>query len=144
MSMHQNTLISTEKMPQEAGQGLKLNRGTMYLPLIDASLTDPPTMMTALEEAIWLTDQTCQLYNIITSNHQLYKVLVDIKRVHPLKYSKVIFRLDSMYLMISFINCMGNLMSNSSLDETLTAETYGKKFPQIFHTLRMFFFFLLT
>ena len=83
MSMHQNTLISTEKMPQGTGQGLKLNRGTMYLPLIDASLTDPPTMMTALEEAIWLTDQTCQLYNIITSNHQLYKVLVDIKRVHP-------------------------------------------------------------
>ena len=58
----------------------------MYLPLIDTSLMDPPTMMTALEEAIWLTHQTCQLYNIITSNHQLYKVLVDIKRARPLKY----------------------------------------------------------
>lgn len=68
MSIHQNTLVSPKKMAQEAGQCLKLSRGTMYLPLLYAPMTDPSTMMTALEEEIWLTDQIFQLYNIIRCN----------------------------------------------------------------------------
>ena len=40
-------------------------------------------MMTVLEEAIRLTDQACQPYTVITSDQQLYSILVDISGLIP-------------------------------------------------------------
>lgn len=65
----------------------------MYLPLIDAPPTDPSTlMMTALVKAMWLTEhtmqlteQTYQLYTVITCSQQVFKILVDIKWVNAMK-----------------------------------------------------------
>ena len=68
----------------------KLNTETMYLPPIEAPLTDPSTMMTTLEEAIQLTDQTYQSFTVIKCDQQLYKILGNIKWGHPLKYSNVV------------------------------------------------------
>ena len=63
-------------------------------------------MTAALDEAIQLTEQTCQPYTVISSKQELYKISVGIKWVYPLKYSKVIFRLRGMYLMMTFIGCV--------------------------------------
>ena len=132
------------KNARETGQGLKPKSKTMYLPLIDASPTDPSTMMTALVEAMRLTDETCQPFTVITCDQQLYKILVDLLWVYPSKFEKVIVRLGGMHLLMSFIGCIGNLMANSGLEDILAAAfggvekmLSGKKFPQNFRALRM-------
>ena len=51
----------------------------MYLPLKDTPSTDPPTMMTALVEAMRVKEQTCQPYTVITCGQQIYNIFVDIK-----------------------------------------------------------------
>lgn len=113
------------KVPPEAGQGLRLNTRTIYLPLINAPPTDPSFMITGLKEVIRLTDQTCQRYNVITFNQQLLKILVDIKWASHLKYLNVVLRHGGVHLMISFIGCVGNLMVNSGLDENQIAAFGG-------------------
>ena len=132
------------KNARETGQGLKKKSKTMYLPLIDASPTDPSTMMTALVEAMRLTDETCQPFTVITCDQQLYKILVDLLWVYPSKFENVIVRLGGMHLLMSFIGCIGNLMSNSGLEDILSVAfggvekmLSGKKFPQNFRALRM-------
>ena len=86
---------------RETGQALKMNSRTVYLPLIDASPTDPSTMMAELVEAMRLTEhtmklteQTCQPYTVITCDQQLYKILVDIKWVNARKFASVILNLE--------------------------------------------------
>ena len=55
-------------MAEEAGRGVKLNRRSIYLMLTNVPSTDSSSIMTALEEAIQITDQTCQPYSVITCN----------------------------------------------------------------------------
>ena len=126
---------------RKSGQSLKMNLKTMYLPLIDASPTDRSTMMTALVEAMRLTEETCQPYTVITCDQQLYKILVDLKWAYPKKFGKVILRLGDMHFLMSFI---GNLMAHSGLDDILSSAfggvekmLSGKNFPQNFRALRM-------
>ena len=50
----------------------------MYTPLIDLAPADPSTIIeniTAVSEAIKLTEETGQKYTIITFDQQLYKIL---------------------------------------------------------------------
>ena len=128
---------------RKSGQSLK-NSKTMYVPLIDASPTDSSTMMTALVEAMRLTEETCQPYTVVTCDQQLYKILVDLKWAYPKKFGKVILRLGGMHFLMSFIGCVGNLMAHSGLDDILNSAfggvekmLSGKNFPQNFRALRM-------
>lgn len=73
----------------------------MYLPLINESLTEHATIMTAAVEAKRHKDETCQPYTAFTCAQQLPKILVDIKWVVMLgflilncQFSKFIFLLN--------------------------------------------------
>ncbi len=66
------------KLARESGRGMQNAAIAMYLPLIDKPPTDYSTMMTALVEAIRLTEETCQPYTVFTCDQQLYKIVVDI------------------------------------------------------------------
>ena len=116
----------------------------MYLPLIDSKPADPSTILTAMNEAVRITEETGQYYTIFTCNQQLYKVLVDIKWVYPDKFKNFIPRLGGMHFLMSFIGCCGTLMANSGLDDLLKSAfgsvekmLSGKNFPQNFRALRM-------
>ena len=109
----------------------------MYPPLIDAAPTDSSTMMTVLVKAMQQAEQTCQSYTVITCNQQLHKILVNIKWVNTTKFCNVILRLGGMHFLVSFIGCVGNLMTNSGLQDILSSTfgsmekmLSGKNFPQ--------------
>lgn len=94
---------------------------TMYLPLIDAPPADPSTMMMAHFEAMQRTEQTCQPYIVITCSQQLYKILVDIKWVKATKIANVILRIGEMHFLVSFINSIGKLTTNSGLEDIISS-----------------------
>ena len=94
---------------------------TMYLPLIDAPPADLSTMMMAHFEAMQRTEQTCQPYTVITCSQQLYKILVDIKWVKATKIANVILRIGEMHFLVSFINGIGNLTTNSGLEDIISS-----------------------
>ena len=105
----------------------------------------PSTILTAVKEAIALTKETGQEFTIITIDQQLYKILIDLLWVSPLLQKKVIARLGGMHFLMSFIGCIGNLLTNTGLVEIMKAAfgrvekmLLGKKyFPQNVRALRM-------
>ena len=116
----------------------------VYTPLIDLTPSDPTTIMSAIIEAKRITNTTGQKHRIFTCDHQLYKLLVDIKWVYPEIFPNFIPRLGGMHLLMSFIGCIGTLMANCSLEEILN-KTFsgvkkmlsGKMFPMNLRALRM-------
>ena len=100
---------------RESGRSLGEATSSMYLPLIDSKPADPSTILTAMNEAVRITEETGQYYTIFTCDQQLYKVLVNIKWVYPDKFKNFIPRLGGMHFLMSFIGCCGTLMANSVL-----------------------------
>ena len=108
----------------------------MYTPLIDMKPSDPTTKMTSMVEAQRITQQTGQQHTIFTSDQKVYKVLVDVKWSHPQTFVNLIPRLGGMHFLMSFVGCVGNLMSNSGLEVIFKAAfagmpkmSTGKNFP---------------
>ena len=133
------------KRCREAGISPQVKTVCMYTPLIDETPADPSAIMACVDEAIRLTTDTGQEYTILTYDQQLYKLLVDLLWTYPNRYQKVIARLGGMHLLMSFIGCVGNLMSNSGLLEIMKSTFAGvekmllgsKYFPQNLRALRM-------
>ena len=59
-------------------------------------------MMTAAIEAMELTEWAGQAHQLVTSDHQLYKVLVDIKWDFPYKFKNLIPHVGGMYFLNVF------------------------------------------
>lgn len=133
------------KQCREAGISPQEKTMCMYTPLIDETPADPSAIMACVDEAIRLTADTGQEYTILTYDQQLYKLLVDLLWTYPNRYQKVIARLGGMHLLMSFIGCVGNLMSNTGLLEIMKSTFAGvekmllgsKYFPQNLRALRM-------
>ena len=73
-------------LTREIGRGIQNATIAMYLLLFDKPPTDNSTVMTALVKAIRLTEETCQPYIIFTCDHQLYKIVLDIKWTYHEKF----------------------------------------------------------
>lgn len=74
----------------------------------------------------------------------MYKVAVDVKWVYQDKFLNLIPRLGGMHFLMSFVGCVGVLMTNSGLDDILKFAfggvhhmLQGKKFPQNVRALRL-------
>ena len=108
----------------------------VYTPVIDLTLSDPTTIMTAMTEARRITNSNGQKHMIFTCDQQLYKLFVDIKWVYPEIFPNFIPRFGGMHLLMSFKGCIGTLTANKGLEEILN-KTFssvkkilsGKKFP---------------
>ena len=129
---------------RESGRTLHKATSILYRPLIDAKPSDHSTILTAMKEAVKITEETGQSYTIVTCDQQLYKILVDIKWVYPNEFQMFIPRLGGMHLLMSYIGSCGTLMSNSGLKDLLQSGfggvekmLTGKNFPQNFRALRM-------
>ena len=147
-------IVQSDQTPEHGGFNTKLAREqghtqkpatiAVYTPLIDMSPSDPDTIMTAMVEAMRLTEETGQIYTILTADQALYRIIVDITWVYPDMFSTLIPRLGGMHLLMSFIGCVGVLMANSGIEDILSTAfggvakmLTGKKFPQNYRALRL-------
>ena len=117
---------------------------TVYTPLIDQKPSDHTTIFTAMVETRRITNETGQKHTILTCDQQLYKIMVDILWVYPDEFPNFIPRLGGMHLLMSFVGCIGTLMTNTGLEEILDKSfagvkkmLSGKKFPMNIRALRM-------
>ena len=95
--------------------------------------------MTSSENTIWpprlLPFQSTTLFTV---DLQLYRVGLEVQWVYPNIFgTDFIMRLCGMYLWMSFVGCIGVLMSGSGLEEVLEAGfggvskmLTGKNYPQ--------------
>ena len=132
------------KLFREAKHSLKPETKCVYLPLLDMKPSDPDTICTAMNEAAKQTAKTDQMYTVFTTDLQLYKVTIDVLWSTPERFPNFISRLGGMHTLMNIAGCVGTLMTDSGLEEVLTAAfggvshmLRGKKFPQNIRALRM-------
>ena len=95
-------------------------------------------------------EEAGQAITIFTADQQLYHVALDIIWSNPEKWSTFFVRLGGMHMLMSFIGCVGMLMTNSGLTALLKSAfsgvekmLTGKKFPMNLRALRIVFIELL-
>ena len=132
------------KLSREQGQTAQPTTRAVYTPLIDMTPADPDTLMTAMVQAQKLTKECRQEITIFTNDQQLYKVAVNVTWVYRERFSLLIPRLGGMHLLMSFIGSVGELMTDSGLEEILNSSfggvpnmLAGKRFLQNFRALRI-------
>ena len=81
---------------------------------------------------------------MFTADQQLYRLAVEVLWVHPERFRNFHVRLGGMHTLMSFVGCVGTLMSCSGLEDVLQvafagvgAMLAGKKFPHNIRALRM-------
>ena len=118
----------------------------LYLPLVKRNANDPSTVYSAIKDSIRLTSETGQDFIIFTADQLIYKVVIDIMWNKPDEFpqNKVIARLGGMHWRMSFIECIGSLMSNTGLEDILSKVFVGaskmlcgKLYPENFRALHL-------
>jgi len=132
------------QLSREQGHGLQPATKTIYRPLLDMNPADPDTILTAMVEAQRLTNMSGQHVTIFTNDQQLYKIAVGVKWVYHDRFLNFIPRLGGMHMLMSFVGCVGVLMSNTGLEDVMKSSfgsvqtmLSGKKFPQNVRALRI-------
>ena len=105
---------------------------------------DPDTIITAMNKAQKLTEETGQNFTLFTADQQLYRVLVEVQWSNPNLFPHLIPRLGGMHMLMSFAGAVGTLMAETGLAEILGAVfggvgkmLTGKKFPMNIRAMRM-------
>ena len=103
------------KLCREQGHLPRPKTKVVYLPLIDIKPSDPDTMLRAMMRVKELTAQTGQTFSILTCDQQLYRVAVQISWDQPETFKDMYFRLCGMHTLMSFVEAIGSLMTESGL-----------------------------
>ena len=110
---------------REQGHSVQPKTRVVYLPMINQPPTDPSTMMAAMLRAKSVTENTGQKFVVITADQQLYRVAVHIMWENQTLFGNVYLRLGGMHLLMSYIGCVGSLMTGSGLLEVLNVTFAG-------------------
>ena len=138
-------IITHDRVPEYSGYNVRYMReyGQLpspathlrYLPLIDATPSNPDTITTAL------LGQKSIPY---TFGHQLYKVAVDIIFNDPETFKPIVPILGGMHYLIAFVRAIGNLSGSLGLTALLSSTFSSvesmledKKYPQNVRALRI-------
>lgn len=85
-----------------------------------------------------------QAFTVFNADQQLYRFAIEVLWVHPERFTNFHVRLGGMHTLMSFVGCVGTLMSCSGLEDVLQvafggvgAMLAGKKFPHNIRALRM-------
>ena len=104
----------------------------------------PDTMKTAMVEAQRLTQLTGQEWTLFTNDQQLYQIAMHVCWEDNATFSKLVPRLGGMHMLMSFVGCIGYLMTETVLSEIMKSTfagvpkmLTGKKFPQNIRALRL-------
>ena len=147
-------IVSNDRVPEYSGFNVRYMRGCgllpspathlRYLPLINATPSNPDTIATALLTAIELTKVTGQKTIPYTFDQQLYKVAVDIIFNDPEKFKPIVPILGGMHYLGAFVRAIGNLAGSLGLTALLSSTfssvesmLEGKKYPQNVRALRI-------
>ena len=84
----------------------------------------PDTIMTAMNKAQILSEETGQHFTLFTADQQLYRVAVEVQWAYPNLFPNLIPRLGGMHMLMSFVGAVGTLMSVSGLADIL-ASVFG-------------------
>ena len=109
-------MATTQLLPTNKA---KLKNIRLRMPLIDLVPFHPDTIMTVMVEDQKVTHNADQNYVLFTCGLQLYKVALHVKWTYQNMFSDVIPCLGDMHFLMSFIGCIGTLMENSGLEESL-------------------------
>ena len=90
------------------GATTKPKTNVVYLPLMNNSPSDPKTMMSSIMKAKTITSEAGQEYVVYTADQQLYRVARHLTWGNPDLCDN---GLGSMHLLMSYIGCMGSLMT---------------------------------
>ena len=75
----------------------------------------------------WITAEAGQEYVEYTADQQLYGVVLHLTLDNPDLCDNVFLRLGGMHLLMSYIGCLGSLMAQSCLEESLSEQFGGVK-----------------
>ena len=126
-------------------QDIPLN-ATKYIfdPLINETPSHPDTVLTTMLVHEKFTAEHGQIYSYLEADMQLYKVAIHIKWSDTGRWKHMIIRPGGMYTLMSFIGCIGTLMSGTGLQKVLGAAfkgvpnmINGKVWPKALQGMRM-------
>ena len=114
-----------------------------YRPLIDKTPSDPSTVLTAMSDTERISNDAGQEVTVLTSDQQLYRVMVDIVWSNPTRWQLFVPRIGGMHWIMNFVGCVGKLMEGSGLNKFMSSAfagvekmLIGKKFPMNVRALR--------
>ena len=93
-----------------AGQCTKPKTNNFYRPLIDKTPSDPSTLLTAITDIERICNAAGQDFTTLTSDQQLYRVMVDITWSNSISWRVLIPRMGGMHWIMSFVDCVEKLM----------------------------------
>ena len=132
------------KICREQGHKMQPKTKIVYLPLIDKPPSAPETIASALIKARQVSEDLGQGFVVFIADQQLYKVALHLIWQEPDAFSNVYLRLGGMHLLMSYIGCVGTLMTETGIVEILSATfggvikmLKGKKYPENVRALRM-------
>ena len=103
----------------------------VFGPLIDSPPAHPDTVLTTLVFINEFMEQHKLPYIHLSADMQLFKVILQIKWSYPNRWKHLVVRPGGMHTLMSFIGCIGTLMSGSGLEELL-----GAAFKGVSHMLK--------
>jgi len=71
---------------------------------------DPDTIITAMNKAQKLTEETGQDFTLFTADQQLYRIVVEIQWAYPHLFPHLVPRLGGMHMLMSFVGAVGALI----------------------------------
>ena len=126
-----------------AGKKAKPKTKVYYRPLIDKTPSDPSTVLTAMHDTERISNDADQEITVLTSDQQLYRVMVNIVWSNPTRWQLFAPRIGGMHWIMNFVGCIGKLMEGSGLNKFMSSAfagvekmLIGKKFPMNVRALR--------
>ena len=103
------------KLRRKQGCEIKSKTNVLYSPLINEKSFDLSTILTAMHAVEKVTKKAGREISILTCDRQLYRVVVNIMWADPKQWLQFFSHLRGMYIHMSFIGFVGNLMGGSGL-----------------------------
>ena len=141
------------KCPEYNGYNTRLSRTgeipqpptkVTFLPLIDKPPAHPDTIKTAINRRLSLARTVNEDVLILTADHQLYKVSIDVLFHEPSYFKSGIPVLGGMHMLMNFTHAIAIIMDGTGMKEVLAATfasvdrmLSGKKYPHNFRAFRM-------
>ena len=77
------------------------------------------------------TNNLGQETTVITGEHPIYEILMNIKKKYPERYASIVVRLGGFYVAVNFMGTVGHLMKGSGTEELLVEAVPVTKEQQI-------------
>ena len=91
--------------------------------------TDSSVIQASVNYFMSLTNYLGQETTVITGDHPIYEVLINIKQKYPERNSSRVVRLGGFYVTVNFMGTVGHLMQGSGTEELLVEGSACNKGP---------------